>query len=113
MLLLLHLHFLTGCVWRYVRASASYTPYLPPLCDPKDGHLLVDGCYVNNVPGQILNTRSPKPPPSRLHPQIDNQPPGYPPLLSSPSQVLNVTNPTLTWWILGAHGLEGKTTSYI
>ncbi|KAG9334129.1 hypothetical protein JZ751_009099 [Albula glossodonta] len=37
-------------VWRYVRASASYTPYLPPLCDPKDGHLLVDGCYVNNVP---------------------------------------------------------------
>lgn len=44
--------FLPGCVWRYVRASASYTPYLPPLCDPKDGHLLVDGCYVNNVPGQ-------------------------------------------------------------
>lgn len=41
-----------GCVWRYVRASASYCPYLPPLCDPKDGHLLVDGCYVNNVPGQ-------------------------------------------------------------
>ncbi|XP_030208356.1 neuropathy target esterase isoform X2 [Gadus morhua] len=42
-----------GCVWRYVRASASYTPYLPPLCDPKDGHLLVDGCYVNNVPGSL------------------------------------------------------------
>lgn len=41
-----------GCVWRYVRASASYCPYLPPLCDPRDGHLLVDGCYVNNVPGQ-------------------------------------------------------------
>ncbi|XP_077835867.1 patatin-like phospholipase domain-containing protein 6 isoform X21 [Macaca mulatta] len=41
-----------GCVWRYIRASASYCPYLPPLCDPKDGHLLVDGCYVNNVPGQ-------------------------------------------------------------
>ena len=39
-------------MWRYVRASASYCPYLPPLCDPKDGHLLVDGCYVNNVPGQ-------------------------------------------------------------
>nr|XP_015204598.1 PREDICTED: neuropathy target esterase-like isoform X6 [Lepisosteus oculatus] len=47
-----------GCVWRYVRASASYTPYLPPLCDPKDGHLLVDGCYVNNVPGQ---NRAPPP----------------------------------------------------
>ncbi|XP_043970508.1 patatin-like phospholipase domain-containing protein 6 isoform X2 [Gambusia affinis] len=44
---------LDGCVWRYVRASASYTPYLPPLCDPKDGHLLVDGCYVNNVPGSL------------------------------------------------------------
>ncbi|XP_061577722.1 patatin-like phospholipase domain-containing protein 6 isoform X1 [Cololabis saira] len=42
-----------GCAWRYVRASASYTPYLPPLCDPKDGHLLVDGCYVNNVPGSL------------------------------------------------------------
>ncbi|MGH0171918.1 UNVERIFIED_CONTAM: hypothetical protein FKN15_062138 [Acipenser sinensis] len=42
-----------GSVWRYVRASASYTPYLPPLCDPKDGHLLVDGCYVNNVPGSL------------------------------------------------------------
>lgn len=23
----------------------------PPVCDPLDGHLLVDGCYVNNVPG--------------------------------------------------------------
>ncbi|XP_010871311.1 patatin-like phospholipase domain-containing protein 6 isoform X1 [Esox lucius] len=42
-----------GSLWRYVRASASYTPYLPPLCDPKDGHLLVDGCYVNNVPGSL------------------------------------------------------------
>ncbi|CAM5169371.1 unnamed protein product, partial [Eretmochelys imbricata] len=41
-----------GSVWRYVRASASYPPYLPPLCDPKNSHLLVDGCYVNNVPGQ-------------------------------------------------------------
>ncbi|NXT10609.1 PLPL6 esterase, partial [Prunella fulvescens] len=40
-----------GSLWRYVRASASYTPYLPPLCDPKDSHWLVDGCYVNNVPG--------------------------------------------------------------
>jgi hypothetical protein len=24
----------------------------PPFCDPRDGHLLVDGCYVNNVPGK-------------------------------------------------------------
>uniref|UniRef100_A0A4W3I9I1 lysophospholipase n=1 Tax=Callorhinchus milii TaxID=7868 RepID=A0A4W3I9I1_CALMI len=45
-----------GSVWRYVRASASYVPYLPPLCDPKDGHLLVDGCYVNNVPADIAKT---------------------------------------------------------
>ncbi|XP_069460025.1 patatin-like phospholipase domain-containing protein 6 isoform X2 [Ambystoma mexicanum] len=42
-----------GSVWRYVRASSSYTPYLPPLCDPTDSHLLVDGCYVNNVPGSL------------------------------------------------------------
>ncbi|NWX54578.1 PLPL6 esterase, partial [Promerops cafer] len=40
-----------GSLGRSVRASASYTPYLPPLCDPKDSHWLVDGCYVNNVPG--------------------------------------------------------------
>lgn len=52
--LTLHLHP-AGSIWRYVRASASYVPYLPPLCDPKDGHLLVDGCYVNNVPGQHYN----------------------------------------------------------
>lgn len=90
--LLLHLHFLTGCVWRYVRASASYTPYLPPLCDPKDGHLLVDGCYVNNVPGQILNTCSPKPP---THPSVKNQPLGYPPspFCSLSSKFSLVTNP--------------------
>uniref|UniRef100_A0A8C2I4Q7 lysophospholipase n=1 Tax=Cyprinus carpio TaxID=7962 RepID=A0A8C2I4Q7_CYPCA len=49
-----------GCVWRYVRASASYTPYLPPLCDPKDGHLLVDGCYVNNVPADIARNMGTK-----------------------------------------------------
>uniref|UniRef100_A0A8C9S0U7 lysophospholipase n=1 Tax=Scleropages formosus TaxID=113540 RepID=A0A8C9S0U7_SCLFO len=49
-----------GCVWRYVRASASYTPYLPPLCDPKDGHLLVDGCYVNNVPADIARNMGAK-----------------------------------------------------
>lgn len=49
-----------GCVWRYVRASASYCPYLPPLCDPKDGHLLVDGCYVNNVPADIARSMGAK-----------------------------------------------------
>lgn len=45
---------LSGCVWRYCRASMSYAWILPPLCDPKDGHLLMDGCYVNNVPGDIM-----------------------------------------------------------
>ncbi|XP_039766185.1 patatin-like phospholipase domain-containing protein 6 isoform X3 [Ornithorhynchus anatinus] len=49
-----------GSVWRYVRASSSYPPYLPPLCDPKDSHLLVDGCYVNNVPADIARTMGAK-----------------------------------------------------
>ena len=43
----------TGSVWRYVRGSMSLSGYLPPLCDPLDGHLLVDGGYVNNLPGEI------------------------------------------------------------
>lgn len=43
---------LTGSLWRYVRASMSLSGYLPPLCDPIDGHLLLDGGYVNNLPGQ-------------------------------------------------------------
>ncbi|KAM8972450.1 patatin-like phospholipase domain-containing protein 6 [Pelodytes ibericus] len=45
-----------GCLWRYVRASASYTPYLPPLCDPQDSHLLLDGCYVNNLPADVAHS---------------------------------------------------------
>jgi len=31
----------TGSAWRYVRASMTYAFYLPPLCDPRDGHLLL------------------------------------------------------------------------
>jgi predicted acylesterase/phospholipase RssA len=31
----------------------SLSGYLPPLCDPIDGHLLLDGGYVNNLPGFI------------------------------------------------------------
>ncbi|XP_046644796.1 neuropathy target esterase sws-like isoform X3 [Daphnia pulicaria] len=46
----LHSH---GSVWRYVRASMSLSGYMPPLCDPKDGHLLLDGGYVNNLPGYL------------------------------------------------------------
>ena len=30
----------------------SLAGYLPPLCDPVDGHLLLDGGYVNNLPGK-------------------------------------------------------------
>ena len=41
----------SGCLWRYVRASMSLSGYLPPLCDPVYGHLLLDGGYVNNLPG--------------------------------------------------------------
>ena len=32
----------------------SYAWLLPPICDPIDGHLLMDGCYVNNVPGDVM-----------------------------------------------------------
>ena len=44
--------YFTGSLWRYVRASMSLAGYLPPLCDPIDGHLLLDGGYVNNLPGK-------------------------------------------------------------
>jgi len=29
----------------------SLSGYMPPMCDPVDGHLLLDGGYVNNLPG--------------------------------------------------------------
>ncbi|XP_063787736.1 patatin-like phospholipase domain-containing protein 6 isoform X2 [Pseudophryne corroboree] len=45
-----------GILWRYVRASTSYTPYLPPLCDPQDAHQLLDGCYVNNLPADVARS---------------------------------------------------------
>ena len=32
-----------GLMWRYVRASMTLSGYLPPIGDPQDGHLLVDG----------------------------------------------------------------------
>lgn len=43
-----------GSLWRYVRASMSLSGYLPPLCDPEDGHLLLDGGYVNNLPADVM-----------------------------------------------------------
>lgn len=45
---------ITGSLWRYVRSSMSLSGYMPPLCDPKDGHLLLDGGYVNNLPGNFM-----------------------------------------------------------
>lgn len=45
-----------GSLWRFVRASMSLSGYMPPLCDPKDGHLLLDGGYVNNLPGNFEHT---------------------------------------------------------
>jgi lysophospholipid hydrolase len=47
----LHSH---GSLWRYVRASMSLSGYMPPLCDPVDGHLLLDGGYTNNLPADVM-----------------------------------------------------------
>lgn len=44
----------SGYFWRYVRASMSLSGYLPPLCD--DGDLLLDGGYLNNLPGDIIRS---------------------------------------------------------
>jgi predicted acylesterase/phospholipase RssA len=45
-----------GSLWRYIRASMSLSGYMPPMCDPTDGHLLLDGGYVNNLPGNLTCT---------------------------------------------------------
>ncbi|KAI9190115.1 phosphatidylcholine and lysophosphatidylcholine phospholipase [Blastocladiella emersonii ATCC 22665] len=42
----------TGYLWRYVRASMSLSGFLPPLSD--NGILLVDGGYLNNLPGDVM-----------------------------------------------------------
>ncbi|XP_066467009.1 patatin-like phospholipase domain-containing protein 7 isoform X1 [Tiliqua scincoides] len=49
-----------GCLWRYIRASMSLSGYLPPLCDPKDGHLLMDGGYINNLPADVMRSMGAK-----------------------------------------------------
>ncbi|VEN42783.1 unnamed protein product [Callosobruchus maculatus] len=49
----IHTH---GQLWRYVRASMSIVGIFPPICDPNDGHLLADGCYVNNVPADVMRS---------------------------------------------------------
>ncbi|XP_050355897.1 neuropathy target esterase sws isoform X2 [Nymphalis io] len=45
-----------GILWRYCRASMSIAGIFPPICDPTDGHLLLDGCYVNNVPADVMRS---------------------------------------------------------
>lgn len=45
--------YASGCLWRYCRASMSVAGIYPPFCDYTDGHLLLDGCYTNNVPGKL------------------------------------------------------------
>ncbi|XP_074066654.1 patatin-like phospholipase domain-containing protein 7 isoform X1 [Macrotis lagotis] len=49
-----------GCLWRYVRSSMSLSGYMPPLCDPKDGHLLMDGGYINNLPADVARSMGAK-----------------------------------------------------
>ncbi|GBP78514.1 Neuropathy target esterase sws [Eumeta japonica] len=45
-----------GVLWRYCRSSMSIAGIFPPICDPVDGHLLVDGCYINNVPADVMRS---------------------------------------------------------
>lgn len=46
----------SGPAWQYIRASMSLSGFLPPVCDARDGTLLVDGGYLANVPmEQMLN----------------------------------------------------------
>ncbi|XP_051981655.1 patatin-like phospholipase domain-containing protein 7 [Xyrauchen texanus] len=47
-------------LWRYVHASMSLSGYLPPLCDPKDGHLLLDGGCINNLPDDMARSMGAK-----------------------------------------------------
>uniref|UniRef100_Q6ZV29-3 Isoform 3 of Patatin-like phospholipase domain-containing protein 7 n=1 Tax=Homo sapiens TaxID=9606 RepID=Q6ZV29-3 len=49
-----------GSLWWYVRASMSLSGYMPPLCDPKDGHLLMDGGYINNLPADVARSMGAK-----------------------------------------------------
>ncbi|XP_029440375.1 neuropathy target esterase [Rhinatrema bivittatum] len=49
-----------GSLWRYARASMTLSGYLPPLCDPKDGNLLMDGGYINNLPADIARNMGAK-----------------------------------------------------
>lgn len=49
-----------GYLWKYVCASMSLSRYMPPLCDSKDGHLLMDGSYINNFPADTARSMGTK-----------------------------------------------------
>ncbi|XP_034233651.1 neuropathy target esterase sws isoform X1 [Thrips palmi] len=53
----IHTH---GSLWRYCRSSMSLSGYMPPMCDPLDGHLLLDGGYVNNLPADVMRSMGAK-----------------------------------------------------
>ncbi|KAF4611921.1 hypothetical protein D9613_004184 [Agrocybe pediades] len=44
----------TGYAWRFIRASMTLVGLLPPLCD--NGHLLVDGGYIDNLPVAAMSS---------------------------------------------------------
>uniref|UniRef100_A0A1I7UR09 Cyclic nucleotide-binding domain-containing protein n=1 Tax=Caenorhabditis tropicalis TaxID=1561998 RepID=A0A1I7UR09_9PELO len=46
----------SGLMWPVVRSSMSIAGYVPPICDPQDGHLLLDGAYVNNLPADVMKS---------------------------------------------------------
>lgn len=48
----------TGPAWKYIRASMSLSGFLPPVCDTRDGTLLVDGGYLANVPIELMQKGS-------------------------------------------------------
>ncbi|PWN38990.1 hypothetical protein IE81DRAFT_326984 [Ceraceosorus guamensis] len=42
----------TGYAWRYIRGSMTLAGLIPPLVD--DGHMLVDGGYMDNLPVSVM-----------------------------------------------------------
>lgn len=42
----------SGLLWKAVRTSFSLPGVLPPVAE--NGNLLVDGCVLNNLPGDIM-----------------------------------------------------------
>ena len=44
----------SGVLWRMVRASMTIVGLVPPVIDPADGHLHVDGGYLNNLPVDVM-----------------------------------------------------------